>query len=143
MTFREIEYGSPAFRDGCELRNRMLWLSVGLNLFEANLDHERQELHFGLFDDDTLLACVIAVPISPNVAKIRQMAVSPTRQGRGCGRSIIQDLEKNLAGKGFRHLFMHARLTAAVFYEKLGYLTTGPEFLEVGLPHVRMEKVLP
>ena len=31
-------------------------------------------------------------------------------------------------------------MTAVGFYEKLGYASVGREFMEVGLPHIRMEK---
>jgi predicted GNAT family N-acyltransferase len=37
---------------------------------------------------------------------------------------------------------MHARKTAVVFYEKLGYTSTGNEFTEVSIPHFVMEKRL-
>jgi predicted GNAT family N-acyltransferase len=35
---------------------------------------------------------------------------------------------------------LHARLTAIGFYEKSGYVVSGGEFLEVGIPHVKMVK---
>jgi ribosomal protein S18 acetylase RimI-like enzyme len=70
------------------------------------------------------------------------MVVSKEWQGRGCGRKLLQSLETRLAGRGFTHLFMHARVVAVGFYEKLGYLKTGEEFIELGIAHVRMEKRL-
>jgi N-acetylglutamate synthase-like GNAT family acetyltransferase len=54
-----------------------------------------QHLHFGLFEpDEKLVACVIAVPLSPIEAKIRQMAVSPSRQREGLGQRVMNELEK-------------------------------------------------
>ncbi len=99
-------------------------------------------MHFGLFDEGALVACVIAVALSPTEAKIRQMAVDGGHQGQGCGRRIILCLENHLAGQGFVHFSMHARMSAAGFYEKLGYSKTGREFIEVGIPHIKMEKRL-
>jgi len=37
---------------------------------------------------------------------------------------------------------MHARKTAELFYEKIGYAPHGDEFIEVTLPHIEMRKKL-
>jgi predicted GNAT family N-acyltransferase len=37
---------------------------------------------------------------------------------------------------------MHARKTAVPFYERIGYQVAGEEFLEVGIPHYEMRKLL-
>jgi predicted GNAT family N-acyltransferase len=142
MNFLEIEHGSAAYRQECELRHRVLRVPLGLSLHDEDLSQERLQTHFGLFDGGALVACVIAAPLSPTAAKIRQMAVSAEHQGQGCGRRIIAGLEAHLAARGVVQLSMHARLTAVGFYEKLGYARTGPEFTEVGIPHVKMEKRL-
>jgi predicted GNAT family N-acyltransferase len=143
MTFREIEFGSDDFRRECELRNEVLRVPIGLSLYDEDLDQERQQLHFGLFDQcGDLVACVIAKALSYSKAKIRQMAVHREHQGKGHGRRTIQNLEEHLARRGFIHLEMHARLTAVGFYTKLGYAKVGHEFMEVGIPHVSMEKYI-
>ncbi len=36
----------------------------------------------------------------------------------------------------------HARETAVLFYQHLGYTTVGPRLAEVGLPHVAIRKNL-
>jgi ribosomal protein S18 acetylase RimI-like enzyme len=99
-------------------------------------------MHFGLFESGRLVTCVIAAPVSDVEAKIRQMAVAPESQGRGQGRLILEQLESMLADRGISHLWMHARKEAIGFYEKLGYATTGREFTEVGIAHIKMEKYL-
>ncbi|WP_457826415.1 GNAT family N-acetyltransferase [Staphylococcus aureus] len=37
---------------------------------------------------------------------------------------------------------MHARKASIPFFEKLGYHTSGEEFIELTIPHVVMEKEL-
>ena len=39
-------------------------------------------------------------------------------------------------------MILHARETAVVFYEKLGYSSLGDQFEEVTIPHWAMEKRL-
>ena len=70
------------------------------------------------------------------------MAVRGEHQGKGYGRRVIHDLEEYLALQGVVHLDLHARLTAVGFYTKLGYAKVGQEFMEVGIPHVGMEKYI-
>ena len=143
MQFQEIEFGSPDYRKECELRNKVLRIPIGMSLFDEDLSRESSQLHFGLFDQDSnVVACVTAAPCSPTEVKIRQMAVNPAHQGKGHGRSIINFVEEKLSQQGFTHFFLHSRMTAVGFYEKLGYARAGQEFTEVGLPHIRMEKLV-
>lgn len=140
MIFQQIEFGSDAYREECELRQRVLRTPLGLNLYDEDLSRENSQLHFGLFDGKDLVASVIAVALSPTQAKIRQMAVDRSQQGRGRGRQLLESLERELGRRGFSHFALHARVAAAGFYEKLGYSRTGAEFAEIGIPHIKMEK---
>jgi len=116
-------------------------MPLGLNLYDEDLRQEKQQMHFGLFDpSEHLIACIIAVTLSSSAAKLRQMAVHHEHQGKGHGRNLIHCLENHLARSGFTHLFLYARMTAVGFYEKLGYAKVGNEFMEVEIPHIRMEK---
>lgn len=140
---REVRHGSPDYQRTLVLRQEVLRAPLGLALAEMDLAAELGHLHFALFaDDDTLLACVIAVPLAPGHAKIRQMAVATVWQGHGLGRCLLLATERALAQRGFQHLEMHARVSALGFYAKLGYQVEGPEFIEVTLPHRRMTKAL-
>lgn len=143
MIFREISFGSDDFRKEFELRNNVLRMPLGLSLYDEDISKENQQMHFGLFDESgNLLACVAAVNCSSTEAKVRQMAVDSKAQGKGCGRKLILCVEDHLSHLGFNHFVLHARMSAVGFYEKLGYVRVGQEFVEVGLPHIKMEKYL-
>ncbi len=143
MIFREIAFGSDDFRKECELRNEVLRVPLGLNLFDEEINLENKQMHFGMFDPcGNLLACAIAVECSSTEAKIRQMAVDSQYRGKGYGRKIIHCIEDYLARRGLIHLYLNARMTAVGFYEKLGYAKAGHEFIEIGIPHVKMEKTI-
>jgi hypothetical protein len=112
-----------------------LWLGTG------DVAADDRQLHFGLFDSGGgLTACVVAVPVSPVKAKIRQMAVAPAWQGKGLGRRLMEELERELKTRGFREFGLHARRSAEGFYQRLGYTAVGGEFIEVSIPHVKMVK---
>ena len=70
------------------------------------------------------------------------MAVVSGLQGKGIGKNILQFAENIARDRGYKKIIMHARKTATGFYEKLGYKITGPEFVEVTIPHYEMEKSL-
>jgi predicted GNAT family N-acyltransferase len=75
--------------------------------------------------------------------KIGRVAVVATHRGSGVGRAIMQRLHEIARAHGQQHLWCHAQLTAAPFYELLGYRRVGPVFVEAGIDHVRMELTLP
>jgi len=143
MVFKEIAFGTDDYRLECALREEVLRKPLGLSLRSDELSREKDQLHFGLFEPPTgLIACAIAVKLSPIEAKIRQMAVSPAHQRRGLGRKILSEVEKNLRARGFTKLELDARSSAVGFYEKLGYRVVGDEFMEVTVPHFRMVKAV-
>ena len=139
--FREISFGTAEYRLECALRDDVLRKPLGLSLTAEELAREEDQLHFGLFEpDDQLVACVVALKLSPTDARIRQMAVSPLHQGKGLGRRLMNELEANLRSRGFTNLVLHARASAVGFYRKLGYTVVGDEFIAVAVPHFKMVK---
>ena len=143
MLFRAIAVGTKEYALECRLRDEVLRKPLGLSLGDHDLADEKSQLHFGLFDPDgALVACVIAVPLSPTEARIRQMAVSPAHQRKGLGRLVMVELEETLRARGFRRFVLNARTSAAGFYEKLGYAAVGDEFMEHTIRHVLMAKTV-
>ncbi len=59
MSFRLIDHGSSEYADGCALRHRVLRVPLGLSIYDEDLDAEVDDLHFGMFDGPTLIACVV------------------------------------------------------------------------------------
>jgi predicted GNAT family N-acyltransferase len=143
VTFREIFYGTREYRIECRLREEVLRMPLGLRLSDEDLADEANQLHFGLFGpEDELVACAVAVKISPTEARIRQMAVGPAHRGKGLGRRLMRELEDDLESRGFRKFALNARTSAVGFYEKLGYGRIGEEFVDVTVPHVRMSRTV-
>ncbi|MBC2604799.1 GNAT family N-acetyltransferase [Pelagicoccus albus] len=142
MDFQEITVGSDAYRQECELRQDVLRRPLGLNLYDEDLSEELDHRHFGIFESDKLVACIVAIPEHENQAKLRQMAVAPNTQGCGYGRKLVNLVEDVLAKEGCLSLSLHARESAIGFYAKLGYQIVGDVFNSVGIPHRLMVKKL-
>ena len=69
---------------------------------------------------------------------IGRMAVLKAWRGRGVGSVILVFLIGLARDKGFRVLRLHAQTHALGFYEKYGFVATGDEFMEAGIPHRAM-----
>jgi predicted GNAT family N-acyltransferase len=72
--------------------------------------------------------------------KIGRVAVLPRYRGTGTGAALMQRLMDLASERGFTEVYLHAQVTAAGFYERLGFRADGPEFDEVGIPHQRMRR---
>lgn len=141
MTFREIKFGSAGHDAERSLRDEVLRIPLGMSLGVDDLEEERGQWHFGLFDHrDALVACALAKPLSVTEVRLRQIAVASAWQGRGMGRQLIGNVEEFLRKRGIRRVLLHARVAVAEFYERLGYARAGAEFVEISIPHVEMTK---
>jgi predicted GNAT family N-acyltransferase len=96
----------------------------------------------GAFDDDRMLGCCMLVEETPESVRLRQMAVSNDLQGKGIGRALMNFAENIARDRGYKMITMHARKNVIGFYEKMHYRKTGEEFVEITIPHYRMEKRL-
>jgi len=105
--------------------------------FDFNADH------VVAFDESG--ACVgtgRAVRVDTRTCQIGRMAVSRALRKNGVGAAILDSLERMAALRGLREITVHSQLPAESFYRNRGYLTEGAQFLEEGVPHVLMRKVL-
>jgi predicted GNAT family N-acyltransferase len=55
---------------------------------------------------------------------------------------LVYFAEQYAVNNGFQLIELHARDTAMDFYLKQNYKIEGAVFLEVGIPHYKMKKVL-
>lgn len=79
----------------------------------------------------------------PDTAKLQRIVVRRDKRGEGYGRLVIAALEERARKAGFSRAVLDAQCQAEGFYEKLGYRKDSPEtFLDAGILHVRMAKVL-
>lgn len=142
MGLKQIDYGTPEYKQMVELRYQILRQPLGLAFSLEELEEENNDILIAAFDDEDMLGCCMLVPIDNNTLRVRQMAVKDKLQGKGIGASIMSFAENLARDKGYRNIVMHARDTAIGFYEKFGYKVRGDIFTEVNLPHHVMEKRL-
>lgn len=76
------------------------------------------------------------------VAKIERVAVRKAMRGRKLGKRIMQAMLDGARREGFEQAILDAQTHALAFYEKLGFIAEGEEFMDANIPHYRMRLVL-
>jgi len=142
MKIEEVPYHSKWYEKSKQLRQDVLRTPIGLILSEKDIAGEENQYHVAAIDNDEVAGVIILKPLEHGVMKFRQVAVSHKLQGKGLGRDIMAFAESLAKDKGFSSVEMSARITAQLFYEKLGYQTIGAIFTEVGLNTIKMIKTL-
>ena len=142
MALKIIDHGSKEYQQMVQLRNDILRKPLGLKFTPEELEKEKDEILIAAFEEDKILGCCMLIKLDATCVRLRQMAVLNNLQGKGIGRALMQFAENIARDLGYQRITMHARKTAAGFYQKQGYSVSGEEFEEVTIPHYVMEKML-
>jgi ribosomal protein S18 acetylase RimI-like enzyme len=142
MPIMQIDHGTAKYQQMVTLREEILRRPLGLIYTAEDLEPDKQDILIGAFDDGRILGCCILRDEGNGIIRLRQMAVRNNQQGKGVGQQIMRFAETVARDKGYKKLTMHARDTAIGFYEKQGYKVIGEGFIEVTVPHHKMEKIL-
>ncbi len=80
--------------------------------------------------------------VDDRTAKLERVAVLAAHRGQGIGHQIVVTALAVLAAQQVKGVKIHAQVTAKSFYENLGFTAAGDEFVEAGMWHIKMAKVL-
>lgn len=143
LTFKKIiAYDSDDYEQALTLRNNILRKPLGLDLMNEDLSCEKDAYHLGLFKGTTLAAVLVLIPLDNNTLKMRQVAVDEALQGKHLGQKLITFAESFAKTQGYQKIILNARKYAEVFYHKQQYQRVSEPFIELGIPHIKMEKRL-
>ena len=142
LTFIDIDTRDSRYAAELDLRYRVLRAPLGLSRQQTLSPFEDGSLHMLAVDGDVVVACVLFRPLAARQGRLYQMAVEPDRQRSGIGARLVAALEAEVARRGFDEVVLHARAAAVGFYERAGYTVDGAPFVEVGIPHVKMRKLI-
>ena len=73
---------------------------------------------------------------------IGRMAVADTARGQGIGAAVLRQLEQRARDRQLSAVELHAQVHATDFYAKAGYEPLGEVYLEAGIEHRSMRKLL-
>ncbi|WP_309094031.1 GNAT family N-acetyltransferase [Streptomyces sp.] len=87
-------------------------------------------------------AAVAQTGADPSVGSLGRLAVAAHARGLGVGLALVRAIEDVARARGLAAVDLHAQTHALGFYERLGYVAHGPEYLEAGIPHQGMRRSL-
>jgi predicted GNAT family N-acyltransferase len=74
--------------------------------------------------------------------KLERLAVLKPHRQQGIGAEIVHTAIAYSLSQSYTTLTLHAQLSAAKFYEQLGFVAIGEPFEEAGITHLKMEQSL-
>lgn len=73
---------------------------------------------------------------------IGRMAVLKPWRHQGVGSAMLDALVEHAQQQKISRLILNAQCTAVPFYEQQGFVIISDEFMDAGIPHKTMEKIL-
>lgn len=73
---------------------------------------------------------------------IGRMSVLPDWRSHEVGSALFERLLQLAKSCRMPQIELHAQTQVAGFYARYGFVTEGPEFMEAGIPHIRMTRAL-
>jgi predicted GNAT family N-acyltransferase len=127
--------------EALELRRRVFVGQQGVTL-EADRDGLDPEATHIVAVDGGKVVGTCRLVFEDGLARLGRMAVETSWRGRGLGAAILAAAEAQARAAGATRIRLHAQLAARSLYERGGFEIRGKEFMEEGIPHLTMEKLL-
>jgi predicted GNAT family N-acyltransferase len=123
-------------------------LRYAVFVLEQKMAHEEEFendedkfFHCHMYTGEELIACARLGQVTNGAIRIGRIAVRKDLRKNGLGKKIVEYAEHIGCEKGYDKFFLIAQTYAKGFYEKMGYVTEGSEFVEAGIPHIKMIKI--
>jgi len=135
-----VEYGTELYAKTVALREKVLREPLGMKFDKEFLSQDTDNIHIAAIEQGNVLGTLLLKPLDNKTVKMRQVAVDPALQRSGVGTAMVKFSEQIARSRGFERIVLHARKYAIPFYKRLDYEVVGDEFLEIGIPHFKMQK---
>lgn len=134
---------SPADRAACLALRRAVFIEEQGVPEALELDGEDDVcIHVLALDDDGRAIGTARLKRTDAGAKVQRVAVAADRRRHGVGRHIMASLEDEARRVGVRRVVLSSQVSAIPFYERLGYVASGPVYDDAGIPHRDMHRDL-
>jgi len=77
-----------------------------------------------------------------NDGHIGRVAVLKEYRGLSLGTKVVNALINEAKQQDYQRVYLGSQVHACEFYQKLGFVSYGETFLEAGIEHIHMQKVL-
>jgi predicted GNAT family N-acyltransferase len=137
----EVASGSPLLEAALELRREVFVAEQGVPA-ELEIDElDPGAIHLVAILDGAVIG-TLRILQHEGAAKVGRVAVRAAARRAGIGGKLMERAAEIARERGFTEIILHAQLTVAGFYQRLGYVEEGAPFEEAGIPHIAMRKKL-
>ncbi|OZM58290.1 GNAT family N-acetyltransferase [Lottiidibacillus patelloidae] len=102
-------------------------------------EYEKDCFHFISYDETKPVAAGRLRKIAEG-GKVERICVLKPYRKHGIGINLMEALEATAKEQNIPQLILNSQTHAEKFYLKLGYQPVSDEFMEAGIPHVKMKK---
>jgi predicted GNAT family N-acyltransferase len=133
--------GSDELRAALKLRHDVFCVEQGVPEREELDGRDGEGVHLVAISDGEVLATCRLLFVGPTV-QFSRLAVRDSARRNGIAASLLRLADDETRAGGARRLVLHAQTYARALYDAAGYEPRGRVFMEAGIEHVAMEKVL-
>jgi ElaA protein len=125
------------------LKARSAVFTMEQNIHYMDMDDvDYRSVHFAEVDDDGHVIAYLRMFAADDAEAVNVGRVLVLARGQGNGRELMNLAIDYATQKGYRCIFCNAQKQTIAFYERCGFETISEEFIEAGIPHVRMRREL-
>ena len=104
-------------------------------------EYDEVAAHVLVMNDEKPVGCG-RVYLKGDAGKMGRIAVAKEYRKQGYGRLVCEGLIEAARELGAKEAVLGAQLTAIPFYENLGFEQEGDIFVDAGIDHIMMRKIL-
>jgi predicted GNAT family N-acyltransferase len=124
-----------------KLRHEVFCVEQGVPDREELDGRDGDGVHLVAVSGGEVLATCRLLFVGPTV-QFSRLAVRPSARRNGIASALLALAEDETRAGGARRLVLHAQTYARALYDAAGYEPRGRVFMEAGIEHIAMEKVL-
>ena len=134
-------HGEDEMAQLLRLRHHVFCVEQGVPEREELDGRDGEALHLVAVEDGRVLATCRLLFVGPTV-QFSRLAVEFDARRRGIATRLLAMADEETRAGGGRRLVLHAQTYARSLYDAAGYEPRGRVFMEAGIEHVAMEKLL-
>jgi putative N-acetyltransferase (TIGR04045 family) len=128
-------------RQALGLRDRVFCGEQGVSAAAERDGRDGEALHLVAVEDAAVVG-TCRLLFDPGAAFLGRLAVETEYRRHGIGAALLRAAAEHARAAGVARIGLHAQLDVRELYAGLGYVELGDPFVEEGIDHVTMEKIL-
>ncbi|MBQ8604091.1 MAG: GNAT family N-acetyltransferase [Oscillospiraceae bacterium] len=141
MEFKWYKYGEQGIEDAFDIRREVFCKEVGFTE-DFEFDDGDKTAHHLVCYDGGVPVCTARLLVEDFNRRIGRLRRPKQCRGKGYGKATMEEVMKKCSRLVVEYATLGAKYDKKGFYEALGFEEYGDIFLEEGIPHIMMKKLV-